>query len=695
MTIDEETATLGGTPDLVATGLPVKVRVSDQTTGRDSFAEVEFSIDVIPCSNGDIAVCYESNEGRCMKGTKRCTSGWGPCEDMNFSEHQDHCGPDCEPCDKRISNKCSQGTCACGDGAACTGDEICCDSSCIDSSADSQNCGACGASCEEALQNVTNPRCENGACAHDGCAAGFLDCNGISADGCETEVSPAQCGECDRDCSTLVQNVSEILCVESGGTYDCGYAGDGTQGQGCKFGFLDCDDDRQNGCETPADSQDHCGACNNFCASKCALHPDGDRYYCGCTQDQDCGQNQQCCDDSCVNKDDLANCGSCGNDCNAQVHNVTTILCSQGACDYAECRHLYLDCDGNRQNGCEIPMSDQNCGQCGFSCGADARCEQDTCVCDANMDNCNDDWTDGCEENLLTSEEHCGDCGNDCNTQVLNVSSVYCDAGECNYAACRTEDYGDCDGNRQNGCESTLLTDAFNCGECDFRCYDYSCSSGSCLTTCTPPGAECDGDFSTHCETDTSADSQNCGGCGNDCADNIQHADGAGCLSGACNYSVCHFNYGDCDGDRTDGCETDLRTSTPHCGDCDTDCNTQVLHASSITCSNNLCNYGSCLSGYGDCDGNRQNGCETKWHVGQCGSCSIDCNTQVLHAAAITCGNGLCNYGSCNSGYGDCDDDRTNGCEINLKFDPINCGQCGKICVSPNIDCVNGNCQQT
>ena len=68
---------------------------------------------------------------------------------------------------------------------------------------------------------------------------------------------------------------------------------------------------------------------------------------------------------------------------------------------------------------------------------------------------------------------------------------------------------------------------------------------------------------------DTSSDMSNCGSCGTACMAPA-HAMPT-CMSGACRFT-CESGYGDCDSDATNGCETDLNTTTDHCGTCDTRC---------------------------------------------------------------------------------------------------------------------------
>jgi hypothetical protein len=62
--------------------------------------------------------------------------------------------------------------------------------------------------------------------------------------------------------------------------------------------------------------------------------------------------------------------GSACNDCNGAVANANGIACSAGSCTYAVCLFGFLDCDGNKANGCETnPAIDPfNCGSCGKRC---------------------------------------------------------------------------------------------------------------------------------------------------------------------------------------------------------------------------------------------------------------------------------------------------------------------------------------
>lgn len=644
MSVDPETGVLSGVPDRPATGLMVRVQVRDSTSGRDSWAEALLFVDVNHCSEGQTVVCYQADGDRCFAGTKLCSGGdWGDCGQMEPSSSREHCGPYCEPCVRRSSDGCFQGACACGEASACTGGDACCNAACVDPATDLKNCGDCGIDCTGLLQNVADPRCREGACTFDQCQGDFLNCNQDPTDGCETPMDVRNCGACNHNCDGLVQNATDVRCKLTPQGRRCDYLEDPANGKGCRFGFYDCDGDRENGCETPV-SRENCGACGDACAdSTCRLHPDGNRHYCGCQNDADCGTGRQCCEGYCFDRYDPAHCGSCTNDCTRQVANATVIRCDHGSCGYDACLPGFLDCDGNRPNGCEKPMDDDNCGACGFSCGANASCVDGSCACVADRGNCDGDWESGCEVNLTFSVEHCGGCGNDCRVQVQQATGVYCSSGRCNYSRCEAG-WGSCDGQRENGCEIDLQNDDANCGACG-----------------------------TVCEAQNGSNH---------------------CAAGACQ-PICDAGWDNCHGHPEEGCETNLIDNLLHCGACGNECTgVTVVNTQDSYCAHDKCDYLSCRLGSGDCDLDRTNGCETNItsSVGHCGSCATDCNIQVKHASSITCTNSLCDYGSCNSGWDDCDRDRSNGCETDLRWDPDNCGQCGKRCVAPKDMCTNGTC---
>ena len=57
----------------------------------------------------------------------------------------------------------------------------------------------------------------------------------------------------------------------------------------------------------------------------------------------------------------------------------------------------------------------------------------------------------------------------------------------------------------------------------------------------------------------------------------------------------------------------------------------------------------------------------------------LDCPLDATNATP-TCTAGVCGYGECLPGFGDCDGTSTNGCEVVFASDPSHCGACGSAC---------------
>jgi hypothetical protein len=100
----------------------------------------------------------------------------------------------------------------------------------------------------------------------------------------------------------------------------------------------------------------------------------------------------------------------------------------------------------------------------------------------------------------------------------------------------------------------------------------------------------------------------------------------------------CNGGYGDCDAQPANGCETRVTTSTAHCGRCENACTNP--HGTTV-CTNGGC-VPTCATGWGNCDGNFENGCETPLDtLTNCGQCGRACTTSVPGAVA-GCGSGVC-----------------------------------------------------
>ncbi len=85
-------------------------------------------------------------------------------------------------------------------------------------------------------------------------------------------------------------------------------------------------------------------------------------------------------------------------------------------------------------------------------------------------------------------------------------------------------------------------------------------------------------------------------------------------------------------------------------------------------CVEGACTLTGCLTLYGNCDGQDNNGCETPLDtLTDCGACEASC---ARDNAAADCAGGICGITSCNSGYDNCDGDLSNGCEHDLNDGP-------------------------
>jgi hypothetical protein len=123
--------------------------------------------------------------------------------------------------------------------------------------------------------------------------------------------------------------------------------------------------------------------------------------------------------------------------------------------------------------------------------------------------------------------------------------------------------------------------------------------------------------------------------------------------------------------------------SDPAYGCGDSGCDPCNLANAKTTCNGGDCAVGSCGAGFGDCDGNPDNGCEQSLDsVDHCAACDRECSLD--DAVSTQCGpSGVC-APVCAAGYGDCSSPappaQDDGCETDFSNDDTSCGSCANDC---------------
>ncbi len=664
----------GTTTGDASPGTPLTCNLTThQCTGCESDLDCKLGTECDPVSGSCVPGCGSD---------KNCSANWSCCGGLcaNLQSDANHCALCATSCAQtQAVVQCDNGTCKiskCNDGYLdcdkqwSTGCEV-------DKLSDNNNCGVCGTICPTASQQA----CINGVCGSASCATpGFKNCNNDPTGACltNTNADAANCGGCGNVCSKNNDTPScdAGKCVIS-----------------CTSGFADCNANVVDGCEVDLNATAaHCGSCTQACANdhggascsagKCV--PSCLSGYDNCDGDPTNG-----CEANLTN--DPTHCGSCAA---CSLPNATA-ACTNSSCTIATCQPNTADCNGIASDGCEtnLQTTAAHCGACTTACNSTngtATCSAGTCgiTCATGFDNCDGNMTNGCEVDLTKSVDHCGTCSTMCADQP-NGTAI-CKSGVCGVSNC-TAPFGDCDGLPANGCEANEDVDPTNCGGCGNRCVvphaTPKCTIGVCgISTCDAGWADCDGNPANGCEVNLMTDVGNCHACGSVCAP--ANAVGA-CVAGTCTVTLCKGNFQDCDKIASNGCEADTSSSVSNCGQCAAACNS---NHGTPSCSGGVCSI-TCAAGFGNCDGNVNNGCEatTTNDAGNCGACGTTCVAQNGTAACL---NSVCTVSSCNAGFQNCDGKYSNGCEANLSTDLSNCGACTNVCnsTSGTATCTSGQC---
>lgn len=319
---------------------------------------------------------------------------------------------------------------------------------------------------------------------------------------------------------------------------------------------------------------------------------------------------------------DSKNCGACGKECPVGFGYLNmTSACVNGTCEPTCVKQLaggkfwnFADCNGVLEDGCEINTSTDpnNCGGCGLECAAGVPCVDGKCGLDPGRMLCNGEIIDVRSDNY-----NCGACGNICTTPTDAAApppnmEYGCVNGQCGQLRCSDDGFGtvwaDCDNDlEKNGCEVFVGQydwgegfDPNNCGKCGKKCTgDQICAvalgdNGASCTCENPQHTRC-GSTDTYnlgCY-DLLNDLENCGTCFNKCTAYRKNTT-ASCRKGLCEVE-CAPGWGDCDDDPNNGCETNLKVSDGHCGACGNRCDTQAGQP----CVDGQCAMQECDAGAG------------------------------------------------------------------------------------------------
>jgi len=356
------------------------------------------------------------------------------------------------------SDRCIEGQCRCGEGAACgagqrcqSGQCVCDSSSCPSGCCDGSvcrlraldSCGTGGHACLACDPKRANACLADGPCSCGGgsaclpgqaCVDRQCVCNAASCpDGCcDGNVcrprSLESCGVGGESCERCPVGADEC---SPAGECRCGAHAQCGEGQACVDGACVCnaascpDGCCESGVCRPASTATcgtagaACVACDAERASGCS---DG---HCGCGAGPACGPGQTCNGQQCV-----CNAATCPSGCcldgACQEPSLVTCGSSGGSC---------VACDAEKADGCR--QGKCSCGTRGSPCGDGQRCVAGACVCDGFS------WPDGCCDGNTpqpgTSKTACGTGGQSCdacsppphcNSQVCS-SSTSCGGGRC------------------------------------------------------------------------------------------------------------------------------------------------------------------------------------------------------------------------------------------------------------------------
>ncbi len=366
--------------------------------------------------------------GICKQGFADCNSLIPDGCEVNIGDDATHCGGCGNLCTPAANTQptCEAGACIFG---ACVPGYTNCNALAVDgcevnTGADPFNCGTCGTTCPSTPNAA--PGCNNGVCAVGTCTPGFDDCDNSIWSGCETELATNafNCGMCGTVCGAIPNGYPK--CAASACVIG-----------GCDAGYADCDGVVANGCEVNlANNVMHCGLCDNVCPPVTDGMPACAGYACGvggCAAGfADCfgGALDGCETDT---KTDVGHCGGCAMPCPPIANGSRA--CDMGMCKIGTCQAGFDDCNMMVVDGCETSLNTDkmNCGTCANMCADPANgvgaCVGGMCMlanCNAGYSDCDGNPANGCEFNTLNDPNNCGGCGIVCGSGMCVNAACTC-----------------------------------------------------------------------------------------------------------------------------------------------------------------------------------------------------------------------------------------------------------------------------
>jgi hypothetical protein len=327
--------------------------------------------------------------------------------------------------------------------------------------------------------------------------AGYYDCDGNEANGCETTSGLDDCAGCGDDCTnqTLYPNTTGQSCPAGVCEYQC------------TLGYDDCEAG-QPGCETPLGTVQNCSGCDDACAGSAdggkLCIDDAGVWRCGCANETDCDSPDMCCDAFCTPHDEQ-HCEDCNTGCTVVTGGPVCVDTGGGvwACQCnqdSDCKGTYqfsgAYCDSGGTNECLCTGSEM--------C---AETVQDMCCFSGGVNSCVD---------LRTDADHCGICriaceaGETCTDGACSCSGTICPdnsgAPDCQLGSvCGCNYYGgDPCPPGQYCCDQTGADQPNGC--CMSDCSTTISGGNSCSSDCGAPKTWCQSGCCDSCDPDTNCD---------------------------------------------------------------------------------------------------------------------------------------------------------------------------------------------